>query len=101
MIAKAVLKLIFVIFPLAFVVGLVFLFDALNFRLGISMIAAIIILLAVFLLALLSAERKENLPFNIGGLISGSPFIIALSGTLLTIFIFLLAMLKAVNQMKA
>lgn len=95
--AKRVIIGVFILIPFAFVVGLMQTFAALNIKFSISVLVAVNLLLICFLLLLLKVEDASDLPLNVGKLVVGPPYIISLCGTLFLVFVFLLALNKAVE----
>jgi len=94
---KIFLKFSFAAFPVLFIFGLLEIFDMFGTQLTVMLLVGINLLLACFLYIILKTEGSISAPMGIGEIVKGTPYIISISGTLITLFIFLLALNKAVG----
>jgi len=87
-------KFAYVTFPLLFAFGLLGTFGVFNTKLTFGLLLGINFLIISFLLLVIKLEGANGLPYGLGEIATGSTYIISICTSLLTLFIFLLALNK-------
>lgn len=87
-------KFAYIAFPLLFAFGLLETFGIFNTKLTFGLLVGINLLVVCFLLLTVNSEGAKDLPYDLGKIAVGSTYIISICTTLITLFIFLLALNK-------
>lgn len=87
-----------IVFPFFLIYGILELHRVFKLSIGSALLGALTVILICFLLLIIRAEGAKRLPYGVGELMTGSNYIVSLTGTLLLLFLFLLALDKSLSS---